>query len=87
MTCSGGFLGGVCLGRTHFAYYDIVGVKTKRHIKKIILRYGLFLVLGFSCNGMNNLVDYPSVFITLNKVKLTGAVFNGVDSLIIGNCG
>ena len=85
MTCSCRLLCGVRLGRAHFSYNDIVGVESESHVEKIILRDGFSLVLRLSGDGVDDLVAYLSVFVTLHKVKLSGAVLNGEDSLIKGN--
>ena len=62
-------------------------METKGHIKEVVLCYALSFILGLTGDGMNNLVYYLSVFVTLNQVKLTGAVLYGVDTLVIGDCG
>jgi len=85
-TGSGRLLRRVCLGSAHFANHQNVRVKAQRDVQQGDLCDTLAFVLAVAGQGMDDGVRDRTVFLTHQR-QFSGAVFDGEDSLIVGNGG
>ena len=84
---AGRLLCGESLGRFHLTDTHNVRVTGQGKLQKALLIVILLGIVRKTGNGMDHIVDDISFCILFHKVKFAAPVFNGEDSLFVGNGG
>mgnify|MGYP002541441598 CR=1 FL=1 len=84
---AGRLLCGECLGRFHLTDTHNVRVTGQGKLQKALLIVVLLGIVRKTGNGMDYIVDDISFGILFHKVKFAAPIFDGEDSLFVGNGG
>ena len=68
----------------HFCDTYRIGVHGQAHRKEFGKRNVFGWIISFLCDQVQNIVDYTTVFITLNKVEFTNGFFKRDKALVVG---